>query len=347
MNSIDKKIKVGVICDQFGNLQRGGAELQVENTVNYLVKTGVVDVEYITYQTTDLSQYDIIHIFKSIFEFTPVALSAKKLGIPYVLSTITFPKNYWFDLYTYKFSRFLPLKMKSIFSPGRRITLWDNADFLFPNTDMEAEFLRKVTANRNIEIVPNGLDLTEFTPPDEKYFFSSYPELKNKKFVLNVARIEKRKNQKNLIFACKELNIPLVVIGKIGDENYYQEILDIGYTNFYYLGPLYNRELLFSAYAACQVFCLPSTVETPGIAAMEAAYYNKPLVITKKGGTQYYFNDKALYVDWKDIKGIKNAILASYNKNNVNTKDLISEYSWDKVAAKYIRLYRQILANKK
>lgn len=346
MDLVREKIKVGVICDQFGNLQRGGAELQVENTVNYLLKTGDVEVEYITYLTTDITKFDIIHIFKSIFEFTPVALSVKKMGIPYVLSTITFPKNYWFDLYTYKLSRFLPSKLKSIFSPARRAILWDQADYLFPNTDMEAEFLRKVTRNRKIEIVPNGIDLSEFADPNPDFFFESFPIFKDKKFVLNVARIEKRKNQKNLVLACKELNLPVVVIGKIGDENYYQEILDIHYPNFYYLGPLYDRKLLFSAYSACRVFCLPSTVETPGIAAMEAAYYNKPLIVTKNGGTRYYFKDKAKYVDWKDVKGIKDAISLSYHIDNAETKELISQYSWDKVASQYVSLYRKILVNK-
>lgn len=338
-----EKIKVGVVCDQFGNLQRGGAEIQVENTVKYLRQTGKVDIDFITYETTSINQYDIIHFFKSIFEFTPVALAAKRAGIPYVVSTIIFPKNYFFEKYTYKFCRHLTGQLKSIVSPARRVMLWDNAEYLFPNTDMEAAFLQQVTTAPHIEIVPNGLDLKEFEEVGPEPFFSTFPDLQGKKFVLNVARIEKRKNQKNLVLACQALQIPLVVIGKIWDTDYFQEIQAIGYKDFYYLGPIYDRRLLFSAYVASTLFCLPSTLETPGIAAMEAAYYNIPVVVPKYGGTQYYFGDQAYYVDWKDVKDIQRSITTMLEKKSVNTRALISEFSWDKIADKYIGFYNQIL----
>ena len=84
--------------------------------------------------------------------------------------------------------------------------------------------------------------------------------------------MERRKNQKLLVQACKELDMPVVVVGKIWDKKYYEEILNIGYKECYFLGPIYNRKLLFSAYKSCSVFALPSTLETPGIAAMEAAF---------------------------------------------------------------------------
>ena len=64
---MNEVIRLGVICDQFGNLQRGGAEAQVENTIAALQKTGLVSVEYITHETTDLSKFDLIHFFKSIY----------------------------------------------------------------------------------------------------------------------------------------------------------------------------------------------------------------------------------------------------------------------------------------
>lgn len=61
---MNEVIRLGVICDQFGNLQRGGAEAQVENTIAALQKTGLVSVEYITHETTDLSKFDLIHFFR-------------------------------------------------------------------------------------------------------------------------------------------------------------------------------------------------------------------------------------------------------------------------------------------
>lgn len=156
-----------------------------------------------------------------------------------------------------------------------------------------------------------------------------------------MARVERRKNQKLLVQACKELDMPVVVVGKIWDKKYYEEILNIGYKECYFLGPIYNRKLLFSAYKSCSVFALPSTLETPGIAAMEAAFYNVPIVITRNGGTNLYFEDKAYYVDWRNMQEIKAGIIEMIDKP-VDTKQMISNYSWDNIANMYVEMYKAI-----
>lgn len=48
--------------------------------------------------------------------------------------------------------------------------------------------------------------------------------------------MERRKNQKLLVQACKELDMPVVVVGKIWDKKYYEEILNIGYKEAIFLG---------------------------------------------------------------------------------------------------------------
>ena len=108
-----------------------------------------------------------------------------------------------------------------------------------------------------------------------------------------------------------------------------------------FLGPIYNRKLLFSAYKSCSVFALPSTLETPGIAAMEAAFYNVPIVITRNGGTNLYFEDKAYYVDWRNMQEIKAGIIEMIDKP-VDTKQMISNYSWDNIANMYVEMYKAI-----
>ncbi len=60
-----KKIHIGIVCDQFGNFNRGGAEVQVDNTVNALNKIEGITTEIINSQTTNLERFDIIHFFKS------------------------------------------------------------------------------------------------------------------------------------------------------------------------------------------------------------------------------------------------------------------------------------------
>ncbi|UVQ51302.1 hypothetical protein NXY12_20255 [Bacteroides fragilis] len=172
---MNEVIRLGVICDQFGNLQRGGAEAQVENTIAALQKTGLVSVEYITHETTDLSKFDLIHFFKSSFEYTPVAITLAEKEIPYVVSTIIYPKNFRLEVLAYNLTRIFPKKLKSLLSISRRVQLWDKASALFPNTIDEAKFISNVTKNNFVKVVPNGLDLYEMTDVSKDLFETEYP----------------------------------------------------------------------------------------------------------------------------------------------------------------------------
>lgn len=337
------KMKVGIVCDQFGNLQRGGAEVQVDNTVKYLNMTGDVVAEYIDRNSTDIDKYDLIHFFESNIEYYPLACTLKEKGIPYVVSTIVFPKRYWMAVCKYRFVSYLYSSIRRMFSASFRYGLWENAACLYPNTDQEALFLKRIIKNKKIEVVLNGIDIKEMNDSllFDSLFFDKYEFLKGQKFVLNVARIDTRKNQKNLLLACKKLDLPLVLIGKIWDEKYYKEMIGVNYNKLYYLGPIYDRKLLFSAYKACSLFCLPSTLETPGIAALEAAYFNKPVVVTKYGGTQLYFKDFAYYIEWNDVNDIANGIRSMFEVKR-DTRGYISGLSWENIARTYVESYRAI-----
>ena len=339
-------IKVGIVSDQFGNLQRGGAEIQVENTVRALNETGKVDAIYIDRETRDLAQFDLVHFFKSSAEYYGLANLLSKKGIPYVVSTIIFPLHYWKTVWKFRAMRFLPQALRRITLPGMVQDLWMHASALYPNTDEEALFLRRSLQKYapEMEVVLNGIDFSEFDSLDNgsSDFYNKFPFLKGQDFVLNVGRIEYRKNQKNLILACRKLGLPVVIIGKVGDEAYYKSLQSIGYEKCYFLGPIYDRSILFGAYRACSVFCLPSTLETPGIAALEAAYFNKPIVITKYGGTTQYFGDKVHYVDWRNVDEIVSSIKESFDAE-VNYTSLIEKLSWANIADRYVSSYNSIV----
>jgi len=341
-----KKIHIGIVAEQFGNLNRGGAEIQLENTVDALSRIAGITTEIITHQTSDLEKFDIVHFFKSSFMFHQLVRFLIDKKIPYVVSTIFFPENYIFELFKYKILRHTPI-LKEISFFKFQYLLWENASKLYPNTDEELEFLRKIDVKTSATIIPNGLIIDEMDKlANEELFYQNYPFLKGQKFVLNVARIDPRKNQKRLVLACKELDIPIVIIGNNLHKESFEAIQNIDYSKLYYLGPIFDKSILFGAYKACSVFCLPSTMETPGIAAMEAAYFNKPIVITKYGGTKYYFKDQAYYVDWRSTKEIKNGIQTMINKENISTKEMMEQFAWDHIAEMYVREYSEIINSK-
>lgn len=337
-----KNIHVGIVYDQFGNLDRGGAEVQVDNTLNALNKIDGMTTEIISSQTKGLERFDIIHFFKSSISYYSFANLLKRKNIPYVVSPIIFPENGLLDVLKYNFLHLTPF-LNKISVVKLQYFLWGNATMLFPNTDKELNFLRTIGVKNQAKIIPNGLNLAEMELSDENVFFENYSFLRNQQFVLNVGRIDRRKNQKRLILACKELDVPVVLIGNISDKQFFDEINEINYPKMYYLGPIFDKKILFGAYQACSVFCLPSTMETPGISAMEAAYFNKPIVITKYGGTEYYFKEQAYYVNWRCIKDIKKGIKAAFSQTEVHTRQRMEQYSWDKIAIMYLNEYLKIL----
>lgn len=341
-----KKIHIGIVCDQFGNFDRGGAEVQIDNTIAALNKIEGITTEIITSQTKDIERFDLIHFFKSSIAYFQFARLLKKNDIPYVVSTIIYPENYTIDLLKYKILKHTPI-LNKISLQKLQYYLWENAVKLFPNTDRELDFLRAINVTTSAAIIPNGLNICEMEDlADEKLFYESYPFLRGVKFVLNVARIDKRKNQKRLILACKQLDLPIVLIGNNLDKESFDDVLKVNYDKLYYLGPIFDKKKLFGAYKACSLFCLPSTMETPGIAAMEASYFNKPLVITKYGGTKYYFKNKAYYVDWRSVKEIKNGIKTMIKAENISTKEMMEQFSWDHIAEMYIVEYLKIINSK-
>ena len=136
----------------------------------------------------------------------------------------------------YNLTRIFSKKLKSLLSISRRVQLWDKASALFPNTIDEAKFISNVTKNNFVKVVPNGLDLYEMTDVSKDLFETEYPFLKNRKFVLNVARVERRKNQKLLVQACKELDMPVVVVGKIWDKSTMKRFLILDIRSAIFLG---------------------------------------------------------------------------------------------------------------
>ncbi len=106
-----------------------------------------------------------------------------------------------------------------------------------------------------------------------------------------------------------------------------------------------ESEMLASAYAASEVFALPSLFETPGIAALEAALAGSKIVITPHGGTREYFGNMARYVEPHSVESIRSGILAALSESPSNTlqQRVKREFLWSRVAEKTLAVYKSIL----
>ncbi|HNV87022.1 MAG TPA: hypothetical protein PKL97_08705, partial [Candidatus Omnitrophota bacterium] len=100
--------------------------------------------------------------------------------------------------------------------------------------------------------------------------------------------------------------------------------------------------LLAAAYAACNTFLLASWLETPGLAALEAALAGAKVVITEEGATQEYFSGYATYVAPDKLRDIRKKTLDVYEKSGDSKlrEHVQQNYLWVHAARKTLEGYR-------
>lgn len=330
----------------------GGGEIQFLKTAEYLRKLGI-NVETVPVSQKGLPK--LVHFFGSHPAlFNEFAKSLKyRYKIPYVVSTIFFssPRKIT-DKFYVNISRLLikyGMERFIIRSGFRNLPfLFKNANLLLPNTRAEADMIKSFfpfITEEKIRIIPNGVEerFKEATPN----LFRQHYNI-NYDFVLNVARLEPRKNQLSLIKSLKGTGLRLIIIGNQAVWPEYAKLcFKVGGNDVLFINELLHSDpLLASAYAAAKVFALPSTEETPGIAALEAALAGCSIVMTERGGTQEYFQNFARYVNPNDIEDIRKEVLSAWEDNSNKQQQrlyILSSFSWSKVAELTLSAYRAVL----
>lgn len=324
--------------------------------------------------------YDLAHVFNSQIpyeEFEQVR-HLKQVRLPVCLSTIYWDatETLWADMAVRAIFRSakdeaqlesyidrlhdqtLEIKGLSPVSPSpyyravkaAQRRLFEQVDYLLPNSQLEMReiSIRHGICNKPFTVVPNGVDPEIFLCGDADRFIDKYGV---RDFVVMAGRIEGRKNQLLTLYALRNENLPVVIIGGQYDRDYAQLCRKWAGPNVLFLGHLPQTELA-SAYAAARVCILPSWMETPGLAALEAALAGCNLVVTNRGATWEYFGNYAYYCDPSDPESIRDATLKAYNNFERDRprreafRDLIlSQYNWKQAAEKTLIGYKNLLAS--
>lgn len=343
-------MKVLFIYPPVAAITRGGLWTQVEKSVEALRLLGV-ETFVMSADSGRLSlAYDLCHVVGANMATYHFARELHRRGVPFVVSPVFFSRH------SPSFLRFAVTAQNIL----RRFVLgvWTDYGFIadmaqwaravLPNTRAEADLLQKGlnVPLEKMHIVPNGVD--------ERFALAQADEFRSRygveNFVLNVGYFgEKRKNTLRLIRALREIERPAVLIGRAEDPAYYERCRREAASNPRIM--LLNEvagdsEILASAYAACDVFVLPSLYETPGIAALEAGLAGAKIVITKYGGTTEYFGAWADYIEpWSVdsiVKGIRSAL--QRQKRPELRKHIMNNFLWEHVAARLSDVYRKILS---
>jgi glycosyltransferase involved in cell wall biosynthesis len=339
-------MKVFLATYQSVMMLKGGPRTQILETKAALEKLGVDVQLYDMWQTLKKGDCDVLHIFGSGIATYHFAREVSKLGIKLVVSPIFFSNHssqylqrvLWFDKTILK-------RVRGVWTDYgfvSEICKW--ADSVLPNTKKEAALIEEGLGipKTKIHIVPNGVS-ERFYNADPTLFVKTYG-ISN--FILNVGHIGPgRKNVLSLVRALNRIDKSAVIIGRMEAGKELDLIRKEAGKNILLLDNIPNdSDLLASAYAACDVFALPSLFETPGIAALEAGLAGAKVVITKYGGTEEYFTDYAEYVEPALVDSIEEGIRKALAKpkDSALQKHIRDNYLWEKVGELTLRTYKNI-----
>lgn len=334
----------------------GGGEVQFLQTYQHFLELGV-DVSALPVDM--MKRPDIVHFFGSYGkQYRDLSKYCRDNQIPYVVSTIFGVSNA--TLKNRVFNRFskLMLRRKALESMAfRRFAMLpeflNGAEALLPNTHAEAELLSEYfpRLTKKMRIIPNGVE-EGFRAGDETMFRARLNISGD--YILNVARLEPRKNQHRLIQAVKLLgsNAPqLVLVGDSSVDLEYTQVCQMAAqgARVVFAGHIgHDDPLLRGAYAGANIFALPSYQETPGISALEAYIAGAKVVITEIGGAKEYLGGAAEYVNPMDVDDIASKLRKVYESGVRGTSEreadeFLARFSWRSVAQQTLHVYESVL----
>lgn len=307
----------------------GGGEIQLLRSREALERTGVEVLLFDPWRP-QFDRVDVVHFFSVMGGSACFCDHVKRRGLPLVVAPILWvtPEN------------------QSVLPLGEIGALLHLADRVLPNSEAERDQLaaRFGLSLEKFVVTHNAVDpiFASAVDPDifRRHFGLTQP------FVLNVANVEPRKNQLVLAKIMRGLGLDLVVLGHVRDGAYFNACAKAGGPCWNHLGAVeHGGVLLRSAYRACAAFALPSLLETPGLAALEAAAAGAAVLVTRVGSAPEYFADLATYVDPLDAQSIRRGMEETLARPpQSRLQQWVGEhFTWDRTARQLLAAYHSVL----
>lgn len=227
-------------------------------------------------------------------------------------------------------------------------------------TEQEAFQIKAQGIDARISVIPNGINADEFAIlPDKKAFLRQWPQLEGKLLILFLGRIHPKKGLDLLARAYAQIvshrdDVALVIVGP--DEGNYRAsveslLLAAGVSSkVFFTGMLGGHEKL-CAYAAADIFVLPSYSEGFSMAVLEAMASGLPVVITPHCHFPEVADAGAGLIVEPEHGQLRDALARLLDEPGLRRqmgergRRLVKErYTWDAVAAQMKRLYQEVAA---
>ncbi len=198
-----------------------------------------------------------------------------------------------------------------------------------------------------INVVPNGINLTNFNGVERDYDFRRQYAMDNEKIILYLGRLVYEKGVQHLISAMPKIldnyrDAKLVIAGKGGMiDDLKAQVEAMGLSNKVCFAGYLNAKQVQKMYKCADVAVFPSTYEPFGIVALEAMLAGVPAVVSDIGGLNEIVEHRENGM--KSYAGNPNSIADSvitllYDKQlaaNIAKKakaKVKQEYNWTKIA---------------
>lgn len=212
------------------------------------------------------------------------------------------------------------------------------------------------TYGREAVCIPGAVNLPDLESAEESNILRRYG-LEKGRYLLFMGRLVQDKNPDYLIRAfsrAQREGMKLVIAGSndaMPDYVAHLKKLSSKCDDIVFTGAVYAEDkarLLRDAYC----FCLPSTIEGLSIVMMEAASYQLPTIASDIDANREFLADDAVYVRPENEDDLVAAIEYAVSHPEelerlkaVNYQKILSTYTWDKVALRYVDYLRSIGVN--
>jgi len=222
---------------------------------------------------------------------------------------------------------------------------------------------------RKVTIIPPGVDTSRFypIPKDEA---KEYIGLSTQQpILLYVGRIEPLKGIDTLIQALAIMRrsgseVCLTIIGGDPEDSTYDRDSEVSRLKtiseqagvadvITFLGKR-SQDSLPYYYSAAEAVVVPSHYESFGMVALEAMACGVPVVASQVGGLAFLVQDgvTGFTVPVDEPEALADRLMRCVNQPDLQNQlgrqaaDLAGEYAWEKIAARMLNLYRQVIESK-
>lgn len=185
---------------------------------------------------------------------------------------------------------------------ARRVV--EQADAVITCNPREAELLTKKFPARRVSLMPHGIPLEVYAPDHREAARKAWPQIRERRVILCVGRIDAVKNQAFLVDALAELrtrypDVLLVLAGAETDAAHAAlvrgKITELGLENHVCLvgGVAPRSDTLVGLYQCAELVVLPSLSETFGLVILEAWAAGTPVIATPTSGARQLIEENA------------------------------------------------------